>query len=477
MKRSKLAASILCLSMTLMTSQLVHANEVSSKAIEEKLIGSDRYQTAIQVSKKGWQGASDAIIVNSSSIVDALSVTPYAKAINAPILLTDKYDLNYNTKVELQRLGVKTVHIIGLEGVVSETVNSQLRDMGIATERIGGQDRYKTALNIANKISEIKDVTEIAVVNGDTGLADAVSIASVAASRGTVILPASKKVGIVPFENFIQSKNIVRSYVIGLTQAIPNNIISNLPQVERIGGIDRNDTNAKVIERFYGSNTLNNIFVCKNDMKNEGKLIDALSVGVLASKEDSPVLIVGSQLGISQKNLLKNKKAKILTQVGSGGNENAFNEIRKLYGNNTSIDYSNKTMYVANTDKVNVRKGPSTDYKIVGSLKLGDAIKIIKMVDGWGEIKYNGSTAYVIGSYLTTTPPQNTTEKIKIKYVKSKDGLNVRKGPSTGDLIVGKLTYKTKVEQVEMSRTGWVKIKYNGSYAYVSNEYLSEKAL
>ncbi|MGO0943802.1 cell wall-binding protein Cwp14, partial [Clostridioides difficile] len=41
---------------------------------------------------------------------------------------------------------------------------------------------------------------------------------------------------------------------------------------------DRNETNGKVIEKFYTSNKLNNVFVAKDGMKNQNQLIDALAV-------------------------------------------------------------------------------------------------------------------------------------------------------------------------------------------------------
>lgn len=116
-----------------------------------------------------------------------------------------------------------------------------------------------------------------------------------------VILPVSDASGISSFKDFIESKNINKSYIIGSTNAVSDKIKQSLPNSERIGGADRNETNGKVIEKFYTSNKLNNVFVAKDGMKNQNQLIDALAVGVLASKENSPVLIVGEQLSATQR--------------------------------------------------------------------------------------------------------------------------------------------------------------------------------
>ncbi|MPM70822.1 hypothetical protein SDC9_117783 [bioreactor metagenome] len=86
-----------------------------------------------------------------------------------------------------------------------------------------------------------------------------------------------------------------------------------------------------IIDKFYTGTNLNNIFVTKNGMKNNDQLIDALAVGVLAAKENSPVVIVSNKLEKTQREVLSSKKANELTQVGAGGNENAFQEIKNLY--------------------------------------------------------------------------------------------------------------------------------------------------
>ena len=50
---------------------------------------------------------------------------------------------------------------------------------------------------------------------------------------------------------------------------------------------------------------------------------------------------------------------------------------------------------------VNVRKGPSTDYEILGGLEKGKQIQVTGLVDtGWYRIQYNDEIAYVYASYL-----------------------------------------------------------------------------
>ncbi len=76
----------------------------------------------------------------------------------------------------------------------------------------------------------------------------------------------------------------------------------------RIYGDSRVDTNAKVIEKFYGDADLQAVLVSKSDA-----LVDALSAGPLAVKLHSPiVLMYNSGLSSEQQRVFANKKLKLL---------------------------------------------------------------------------------------------------------------------------------------------------------------------
>lgn len=327
--RFKKSASVL-LSVALVLG-VYSANPISSEAAatEQVLAGSNRHSTAVQVSQKGWSSAENVVLVNDSAIADALAATPLAEELNAPILLTGKNKLNSTTKSEIERLGAQNIYLIGGESVLSDNLSAEISGR---TYRISGSSREKTALAIAKKINELNPVKTIAVVNGTTGLADAVSIASVAAEKDMAIILSNPKSGISASKDFINSTGIEKSYVIGGDKAVSDYVMSSLPGAERVSGSNRNDTNAKVIENFYTSNSLNNIYVAKNGSGNTGQLIDALAVGVLAAKNSSPVLIVSNSLSSSQRNVVGSKEIGIVTRVGGNGNESAFEEVKELQG-------------------------------------------------------------------------------------------------------------------------------------------------
>ena len=313
----------------------------SEATTERVLAGSNRHKTAIEVSKKGWNSSENVLLVNDSAIADALAATPLAEELNAPILLTGKYNLNKDTKREIERLGAKNVYLIGGESVLT---NNLLKEISGTSYRIAGNSREETAVQIAEKINEIKPVKTIAVVNGKTGLADAVSIASVAAERDMAIILSNTKAGVKESGDFIKSAGVNKSYVIGGTKAVSSSVENSLPNVTRISGSNRSVTNAKVIEKFYPSENLNNIYVAKNGSRDENQLIDALAVGVLAAKNNSPVLIVSKDLAYEQAYLLIDKNINIITRVGGNGNERAFVGLKRLQSN-LNLPYEYRGIY------------------------------------------------------------------------------------------------------------------------------------
>ena len=324
LKRKEIISRLLATTMFLSTvTSCVSALEQRAVVSSSTLGGVDRYETAVKVSESGWTSATNAVIINGDKgLVDALTATPYASLKNAPILVTEKDKLTKVTKDRLTKLGVKNVDIVGGEAVVSQAVENELKAMGLTVKRIKGEDRYSTSVAVANEIKKLTTVNKIAVVNGATGLPDAVSIAAPAADNKMPIIlsdPMNNN-GISQAKSFIESNNILKSYVIGQTSAVSNNIMNTLPGTKiRLGGSDRHETNSQVIKEFYTQKELDNIYVAKSGyIKNNEELVDALAVGVLAAKNDDPVLIVGNNLGDSQESLLKDKKFTKITQVGNG---------------------------------------------------------------------------------------------------------------------------------------------------------------
>lgn len=326
MKANKYIATIMATTMVASSVWVVGAQERQI----ETIIGKNRIETAIKISQEGWKSAETVILVNDSAIPDALTATPLAFAKNAPILLTGKDGLNKATAEEIKRLDAKDVIMIGGDAVLSSNVEKDLKALNVKVDRIKGATREETALAIAKRLDGIKDVSEIAVVNGTNGLADAVSVAAAAAERNMPILLANPKKGLAISEKFIKDENINISYIIGGKTVLPDKLVSKLPGKQRIEGLDRKDTNAKVIEKFYTGKELDNVYLAKDGMGDSGQLIDALAVGALAAKNGAPVLIASKKLSEKQIDVINTKRIDTITQVGGNGNEKAFSELKEI---------------------------------------------------------------------------------------------------------------------------------------------------
>lgn len=168
----------------------------------------------------------------------------------------------------------------------------------------------------------------------------------------------------------------------------------------------------------------------------------------------------------------KNSKGKLVA-IGLAGvlaTSNLFYSFADTnLGNETII--STKTEVKVIAVELNVRKGPSVSYKSIGKVSQGYVFETFGKADGWYKVSYNGETAYISGN-LKYVEPITTNESETLQIGVTTSGLNVRTGGSTSYEKIGYLKKGGKVEIVGKASSGWYKIKYNGSYAYISNKYV-----
>ena len=157
-------------------------------------------------------------------------------------------------------------------------------------------------------------------------------------------------------------------------------------------------------------------------------------------------------------------------------------------GDSGATSGASGTVKVTASDGLNVRKGNSTSYGIIGCLTYGTVVSYSGEKDGWLKITYAGQTGWICKAYTKKTDGGSTgggngggntggepvTQTTKM-YTTASDGLNVRKGPGTGYGAIGMLSYGSEIAVISTESNGWKKISYNGGVAYVSGSYVSEK--
>jgi putative cell wall-binding protein len=261
-----------------------------------RLAGYDRYETASQIAKAGWQQSDYAILAYGENYPDALAAVPLANKLNAPILLTDKFSLNPKTSTVLQDLKVKTVYVVGGTAVISADAENQLTNSGYSVKRIAGQDKYDTAIKIAE---ELGDVKEVAVTTGGD-YADALSIGPIAANKQMPIILVPKDDITSSIQNYISSKTITKTYVIGGQDIISDNVVNKFSNPERITGQDKYARNIAVLNRFADLYQKDKICLATGE-----NFADALAGAVYAAKNNGAVALVKGDLPASTSQFLK----------------------------------------------------------------------------------------------------------------------------------------------------------------------------
>lgn len=323
--------SIICLTFLYNTSWAL-------QLFSKRLWGNDRYKTAVAISQYGWEKSEYVVLARGDDFADALCAGPLAKKYDAPILLTEPEFLDYDIVQELIRLQVDNVIIIGGPGAVSYDVENSLKSFGIMkVMRIWGEDRYETAVKIAE---ELGTSLRVALASGND-FPDALSISPIASSLDMPILLTGKDGLPDSVREYLDRQSINCTYIIGGTGVIGINIEGLVPNPVRLGGSDRYETNARVIEEFEGQLDFSSLYVAVGDGVRGNEFADALSGAVLAAKSFSPVILVHRSLADVTGKFLKLRVASLGRVIALGGEsavpERVVEEILS-YGNEAEED-------------------------------------------------------------------------------------------------------------------------------------------
>lgn len=119
-------------------------------------------------------------------------------------------------------------------------------------------------------------------------------------------------------------------------------------------------------------------------------------------------------------------------------------------------------------DVCNVRSGPDTTYKVVGSVTMGTTVDVLSYENNWAKIKTGNLTGYIAGWLIDVD--------LKSKGVSATitaTDVNVREGPGT-TYRVKTMTDKGKVYPAEVKRGAWIRVTLTsgGSTGWISESLL-----
>jgi putative cell wall-binding protein/uncharacterized protein YlxW (UPF0749 family) len=296
----------------------------------QRIAGNNRYETSIKTSTFGWSTSKYAVLATGDNFPDALSAAPLAKKYNAPLILTEKDYLRDDLSSELKRLKVSEVFLVGGTGVISTNVEQQLNSMGILTTRLAGSNRYETSVKIAEKLGSSDKI----VVTTGEDYSDALSVSPIAAKMGMPIILVSKNNMDSSTKAYLNGRIISKSYVIGDSSVISNNVAAKIPNFERILGNDKYQRNVNIINKFSSICDLSRVYIATGE-----NFADALSGSAIAAKTSSVIILTGKLPSDVSKNFISGNSSKIKEIDVLGGDGAVSSSALKQFGNINEVQY------------------------------------------------------------------------------------------------------------------------------------------
>lgn len=289
----------------------------------ERIAGDIRYDTAVEISKKGWAKADTVILARGDHFADALSGAPLSYKLNSPILLTPSKELWKEAEKEIKRLDAKNVIILGGEQAISNTIKRQLEKSDLNVRRINGKTRFETSALIAKEVSPNGN-NKIVIANG-MDFPDALSAASHAAKEGLpILLTKSDRLPDITIDS-IRELGALQAIVIGGPNVIEDSVFKRLPEAKRLGGNDRYETNIMIAKHF--GVTRKHMYVATGK-----EYADTLTGAALAAKTDSTILLVHAEVPKVVKEYLESNDVKFLSVFGGDKavNKQVMNKLKEI---------------------------------------------------------------------------------------------------------------------------------------------------
>jgi putative cell wall-binding protein len=232
-----------------------------------RIAGTDRFDTAVQVSQQLTAGTSTVFIANGLNFPDALAAAPAAAVADAPVLLTAPDSLPATVIAELQRLKPSRIVVVGGTGTISRLLTQFFPRQSASEAYVVTGYNFADAL-AAGAAAGAKNAP-IILVNGAAGSIDAstaetltqlgVTKVTIAGSEATVSAGIAASIAALP----------------GIT-------------VNRLGGANRFDTASLIARDAFPSSASVYLAYANN-------FPDALAGAALAAATNSALMLAPDQ--------------------------------------------------------------------------------------------------------------------------------------------------------------------------------------
>jgi len=344
----------------------------------ERIAGQDRVETALQIAQKGWDSAQTVILCEYSDYPDAIASTPFAVSLNAPILLTKGDSIDPRVLNELIRLKPQKIILLGGIACLQPSIEKELDTLALPWERIGGADRYATSILLAKHLSS----DSLILANGDD-FPDALSAATFAGIKQIPIVLTSTTLPnyVIQYYKEIAPKHL---FVIGGEAVIPSaGLTKNGFTIEtRLAGLDRYETNAKVISYMKDTYESDDLFLASGIT-----FPDAVAGTILASKFKAPLLLTEKEDIPPSVYTLMREHMKIEPPAENTNEGTSNNQTQKGI--------------VTASGGLNLREAPSTTGNVLVTIPKGTTVDLIQKQDQWYKTTYQSKTGWIFAEYVS----------------------------------------------------------------------------
>lgn len=263
----------------------LHAHWAKEPAALRRLSGATRYDTMERiVGAGGWRSEGTVIVASGGNYPDALAASGLAGVLDAPIVLTDGNTLSVQASARLTSLAPSRIIVAGGRAAVSDGVVAALRGICPDVERVAGETRVDTSLELYRKGSGWGS-TAILATSGN--FADALSVSSYAYAAKAPVFLVDPGTGLTRAQKAALG-TFGQVLVVGGENAVPSRHVAGLPGVTRLSGATRYETSERIAEWTTGHGLGMDGVVYATG----ANFPDALAAGPLAGRAGAVTLLV-----------------------------------------------------------------------------------------------------------------------------------------------------------------------------------------
>lgn len=149
-------------------------------------------------------------------------------------------------------------------------------------------------------------------------------------------------------------------------------------------------------------------------------------------------------------------------------------------GSNSGAASGSYTAYVVsqNGKTVVLRSGPSKQYEVLASYKVGQKVTVKSYGSTWCQVNINGLDGYMMTEFLSTVKPENSGGNVSYTaYVTSQNGKGVRMRAGASKIFPTIATYAVGTQATVLEYgDSWCKIRVGANTGYMMTEFLTTKA-